>query len=151
MSAQTAYDHRFVGDGAGRGNRIIGSFLRCERDALGLAAPALEQSASHQVHTLIQTVQATPLDTADATAAMERLNTVTDVFTEPQRRAVLAAKSHAGRGSRKSASTPHQQHLCVYEYAPDKLWTVLMDNDLPWDVKRYELIAFVLRIGLVDP
>ena len=78
-------------------------FLRCERDVLGLAPEALAQSASHQVQTLIQTVRATPIDVADATAAMERITGTTDVFTAPHRSAVAAAISDAVRGSDSGA------------------------------------------------
>ena len=128
-------------------------FLRCERGVLGLTPAALAQSASHQVQTLIQTVRATPIDVSDATAAMERINGFTDVFTEPHRRAVLAAISDAVRGSESGAGVNggRQHNFFIYEYAPDKLWSVLLDKDLPWDPKRDDLIAFVLGIGVVDP
>ena len=128
-------------------------FLRCERDVVGLTPEALAQSASHQVQTLIQTVRAAPINVEDATAAMESINGITDVFTEPQRRAVVTAISDAVRGADIGAgvNAGHQHHFFIYEYVPDKVWSVLLDKDLPWDAKRDELIAFVLGIGVVDP
>ena len=128
-------------------------FLRCERDVVRLTPEALAQSASHQVQTLIQTVRAAPINVEDATAAMESINGITDVFTEPQRRAVVTAISDAVRGADIGAgvNAGHQHHFFIYEYVPDKVWSVLLDKDLPWDAKRDELIAFVLGIGVVDP
>ena len=128
-------------------------FLRCERDVVRLTPEALAQSASHQVQTLIQTVRAAPINVEDATAAMESINGITDVFTEPQRRAVVTAISDAVRGADIGAgvNAGRQHHFFIYEYVPDKVWSVLLDKDLPWDAKRDELIAFVLGIGVVEP
>ena len=128
-------------------------FLRCERDVLRLTPEALAQSASHQVQILIQTVRATPIDVQDATAAMESINGITDVFTEPHRRVVVTAISDAVRGADIGAgvNAGRQHHFFIYDYVPDKVWSVLLDKDLPWDPKRDELIAFVLGIGVVEP